>query len=493
MDDIQHFINEIEAYCQSHAIAESTFGRLAVNDGKFVSRLRSGKGVTIKTIERVRNYMSDGSNGSTNGGSNGSSNGTTNHAHSDNKPTSSAGRYKGQPAKVTVSISSEPKAGSASAEPGQKEFRFYDNRQKYLMFVNTCSEKWVVAERIGMELAQVHPRPPALRVFDAGIGDGTVLTRVMRDMHHRFPTVPFVVVGKEISLEDVRLALEKVSDRFYEHPSTVMVITNLYYSEAPWLMPRNMNAAAALNWHEVPLTGTTAHEFDEQIKDLKPILTDGWQVKSSEKTGNPLYVRPSVLVLYREDQRFVVDPIIPRPGKVEAQYDLMIASQPYRANMSAEFKAQKVLAPLTRALAPGGRLIGIHSYGKDPGQDIISGIWPGREFKQSSRHELMKAIKNELGKSERDLRFNTYSDARSLFRYEMHTLPGEIGASNDSIGTSTLFAAWNNAVYVYQIEDNMITDAVAQGGYLEATEKALQKHGGLWFLNESFVVSRKRG
>ena len=24
-------------------------------------------------------------------------------------------------------------------------FRFYDNRQKYLMFVNTCSEKWVVA------------------------------------------------------------------------------------------------------------------------------------------------------------------------------------------------------------------------------------------------------------------------------------------------------------------------------------------------------------
>ena len=54
-------------------------------------------------------------------------------------------------------------------------FRFYDNRQKYLLFVNTCSEKWVVAERVGMELAQIRPKPPALRVFDAGVGAGTVL------------------------------------------------------------------------------------------------------------------------------------------------------------------------------------------------------------------------------------------------------------------------------------------------------------------------------
>src|SRR3954469_11138732 len=96
-------------------------------------------------------------------------------------------------------------------------FRFYDNRQKYLLFVTTCSEKWVIAQRVGMELANLHPRPPALRLFDAGVGDGTVLARVMRAMHNRFPTMPFYITGKEISLEDVRLALEKMPDRFYEH------------------------------------------------------------------------------------------------------------------------------------------------------------------------------------------------------------------------------------------------------------------------------------
>src|SRR6516225_12406444 len=65
--------------------------------------------------------------------------------------------------------------GMTPAADPEQNFRFYDNRQKYLMFVNTCSEKWVIAGRVALELANVHPRPPALRVFDAGVGDGTVL------------------------------------------------------------------------------------------------------------------------------------------------------------------------------------------------------------------------------------------------------------------------------------------------------------------------------
>src|SRR5213596_4405429 len=85
---------------------------------------------------------------------------------------------------------------------------------------------------------------------DAGMGDGTVLARVMREMHRRFPTVPFYIVGKEISLEDVRLSLRKMVDRFYEHPATVLVVTNMYYSEAPWLQPRAVEHATSMVWHE---------------------------------------------------------------------------------------------------------------------------------------------------------------------------------------------------------------------------------------------------
>ena len=62
----------------------------------------------------------------------------------------------------------------------------------------------------------------------------------MRAMHDRFPTMPFYVVGKEISLEDVRLALQKMADRFFEHPATVLVLTNLDYADAPWLAVKSL-------------------------------------------------------------------------------------------------------------------------------------------------------------------------------------------------------------------------------------------------------------
>ena len=39
---------------------------------------------------------------------------------------------------TTVATKSAPAAVAAPDEP-EKNFRFYDNRQKYLMFVNTCS------------------------------------------------------------------------------------------------------------------------------------------------------------------------------------------------------------------------------------------------------------------------------------------------------------------------------------------------------------------
>src|SRR4029077_9662178 len=121
----------------------------------------------------------------------------------------------------------------------QTPFRFYDNRQKYLAFVNTCNEKAVVATRAARELAQLRPTPPALRIFDAGMGDATVLSRLMRVVHRNFPTVPLLAVAKEISLEDVRLGLEKMPDRFHEHPHTVLVVTNLRYMEAPQLKARH--------------------------------------------------------------------------------------------------------------------------------------------------------------------------------------------------------------------------------------------------------------
>jgi hypothetical protein len=373
--------------------------------------------------------------------------------------------------------------------PESRPFRFYDNRQKYLTFVNTCNEKSAVARRVAQEMAHVRPQPPALRVFDAGMGDGTVLAGMMRNIHWQFPTIPLLAVAKEISLEDVRLGLDKMPDRFFEHPATVLVITNLLYAEAPRLMPRDVHSAAALNWQEVRLVGHSAHEYSKQIEDLGALLAHGWETKPSPKSGNPSYVRPSVLVIYREDQRFALDGVIPKPGRNFESYDFILASQPWRARMPATFKAQKVLAPLAHSLAPGGRLLAIQSYGRDPALEMVQMLWPGENPFAVDRHQLIAALKEELGRDVREFAVHAPPDGKAVFRYEMHTLPSEIG---DRIGTSTLYAAWNAAIYVNQIEDERLDAVVHSGAYLEATQAVLQKYGGLWFNDETFTISRRR-
>jgi hypothetical protein len=57
MNLLSDLLREIEAFVDDRGMAETTFGRLAVNDGKFVSRLRGGKGVTVRTVEKVRAYI----------------------------------------------------------------------------------------------------------------------------------------------------------------------------------------------------------------------------------------------------------------------------------------------------------------------------------------------------------------------------------------------------------------------------------------------------
>jgi hypothetical protein len=454
-------LGSIADFCRRAGMAESTFGRHAVNDGKFVGRLRDGGRITPETLDRITKFM----------------------ASYGIEATSS-------PSELMALVGRNSHAGSEPQASDQdrartRNFRFFDNRQKYLLFVNTCDEKEVIARRIGFELAHLHPEPPALRLFDAGMGDGTVMTRVMRDMHRRFPTIPFYVAGKEVSLEDVRLSLDKMADRFFEHPATVLVVTNMYYTEAPWLTPQSA-AANSMVWQEVALTGATSAEFTEQIAALKPFLSQFWQAKHSPKTGNPIYERPVALIIYRSDFRFLLDQIIPREGKARADFDLVIASQPYRARVPVEFKAAKVVVPLAKALRPGGRLIGIHSYGRDPGLDIIQKVWPDENPFQTSRHDVLRATQARLGQEAEHFDF----DAQAVFRYEMHTLPTEISSS---IGTSTLFAAWNAAVYVAQIDDERLAEALGTRHYLDATSEVLHTHGSLWFQDESYIISRKRG
>ncbi|MDT8399249.1 MAG: hypothetical protein RQ899_11595 [Pseudomonadales bacterium] len=389
-----------------------------------------------------------------------------------------------------MAASSKAALATLAEDKENTPFRFYDNRQKYLSFINTCNEKTAIAKRASREFQFIHPTPPAFRMFDAGMGDATVLSDCMRDLHQRFPTVPLVVVAKEISMEDVRIGLDKMVDRFCEHPATILILTNLNYADAPRLIPRDLASASVLNWKEVKLEGTMSFGYKEQLESLHDMFADGWATETSNVSGNPVFKKPSVVVIYRKDHQILLDSVIPRPGLQNWQYDFILASQPWRAKTSAHFKAEKIIAPLTRTLAPGGRLLAVQSCGKDPAQDIVEEIWPDENPFPVSRHDILREVKQILGRDAKDFNIKEMADDKAVFSYKMHTLPSEIGPAN--IGTSTLFAAWNAAIYVCQIEEQRLEEVIAAGNYLKATARILNEHGGLWFNDETFVISRNR-
>ena len=55
----QFIIESIEKHCAATGMAESTFGRKVVNDGKLISRLRDGKPISLDTYNRIMAAVSD--------------------------------------------------------------------------------------------------------------------------------------------------------------------------------------------------------------------------------------------------------------------------------------------------------------------------------------------------------------------------------------------------------------------------------------------------
>lgn|GEM_PF-5084833 len=52
-------LRRIDAFLTRSGMAETTLGKLALNDGKSISRLRSGGAISIERAETLRAFMRD--------------------------------------------------------------------------------------------------------------------------------------------------------------------------------------------------------------------------------------------------------------------------------------------------------------------------------------------------------------------------------------------------------------------------------------------------
>ena len=68
-----------------------------------------------------------------------------------------------------------------------------------------------------------------------------------------------------------------------------------------------------MNWKVVKLKGNSSLDFSNQLRKLnQEFLAKKWQVETNPKTGTSTYKEPSVIVIFRKDQEFVLQDVIPK-------------------------------------------------------------------------------------------------------------------------------------------------------------------------------------
>jgi hypothetical protein len=241
-----------------------------------------------------------------------------------------------------------------------------------------------------------------------------------------------------------------------------------------------------MNWKVVKLKGNSSLDFSNQLRRLnQEFLAKKWQVETNPKTGTSTYKEPSVIVIYRKDQEFVLKDVIPKKNNGKTDYNLIIASQPYRSRVTAEKKVKYVIEPMIKSLAKKGKLVVVHACGEDPANKIIKKIWPKENPFPYLYSSIEKYIKSNTDKSLlKSLKFHKVKK----ISYVLRALPNEISGG---IATSLIFSAWNAAVYVNQISDEQIMKAEKHKNYQKVVQDVVNKHKGLHFKNELFVIEKK--
>ena len=76
---------------------------------------------------------------------------------------------------------------------GTKKADFFDSRDKYLSFVNSTNEKSSIAFKLSSYLKKTRINSDAFRIFDAGTGEGTIISTLLSAAHEQFPEDPIYV------------------------------------------------------------------------------------------------------------------------------------------------------------------------------------------------------------------------------------------------------------------------------------------------------------
>ena len=360
--------------------------------------------------------------------------------------------------------------------------RFFDDRLKYLSFIQNTSEKKAISEKIFKHISSMPRNKSYLRILDAGTGDGTINSNIIKAFHKFHPYASLYMTGKEISYEDLKNTLEKMPDRFVEHPNLVITMTNVKFSELEKIEQEKKLNKKIIKRIDLILDSDNSFDFNQQIQGSKisNFIKKYWGIEI-DSNGRTSYSNPCVIRIYRKDQTKYLNSFINK--KKIIGYDLVIASQAYRAASSAKIKVNNVIGPLMKILNESGVLLITHSCGGKSVQKILKMAFKDKEAFPNTAKDILKYIENNLTSGEKKFKFSKPTS----YEFNFKRSPDQTVSELFGHGTD---AKWANILYVGQIAEKEIENLEKNVRLLNKVKKQIEKEKELKFENEIFKIQR---
>ena len=361
--------------------------------------------------------------------------------------------------------------------------RFFDDRLKYLSFIQNTSEKRAISLELAPYIASMPKNRTFLRILDAGTGDGTIKSNVIKTFHKHHPYTSLLITGKEISYEDLKNTLEKMPDRFVEHPNLLVTMTNVKFSELGDIESNNKIKDKKVKAYNLILKEDNSYDFHNQMNKLNNFIKKYWGIEIDNKSRTS-YSHPCIIRIYREDHKRYLEPFHSNDYE-NSNYDLIIASQAYRAASAAKTKVKNVIAPLMRLLNRSGRLLVTHSCGGDSVEKIIKVAWKDRDPFPNNAKDIIDYLKNNpVGEN------NKYSFSKPKF-YTFHFKRSPDQTVSELFGHG-LDAKWANILYIGQIPEKEIQEIEKSPAAHKKIKNAISKEDKMFFRNEIFSIKKIR-
>ncbi len=363
--------------------------------------------------------------------------------------------------------------------------RFFDDRLKYLSFIQNTGEKKAISLKLYPHVAKMSKNKSYLRILDAGTGDGTIKSNIIKSFHKHHPYTSLLITGKEISYEDLKNTLDKMPDRFVEHSNLLVTMTNVKFSELGLIENSKKINNKRVKEFNLVLKSNNSFDFNDQISgsSLGNFIKKNWGIEIDKK-GRTSYSNPCLIRIYRQDNEKHLKQFVNNDYK-NNNYDLIIASQAYRAASSVKVKINNVIGPLMRLLNKSGKLLVTHSCGGDSIQKILKLAFKQKEAFPNTAKDIIEYLKdNPFGEN------NKYSYSKPLnYFFKFKKAPDQ--TVTELFGHNT-DAKWANIVYVGQIPEKDIQILENNSRLHNKVRKAIDNAGQISFKNEIFSIKKIR-